>query len=247
LTWDSKVRAGGVGGPTKKILSAGTGGGLSPAGDILMETWLSHSPPWWLDEELVYHPCVEEAFILNGIVQLGDRVYTAGCYLYRPPGILHGPALTPSDIGATLFQRFAAEGGLLRYDGDEFPHLDCQPVTDEYETWPVEWVEFVDSTALEWIAVDSGPWQGCSTKWLSRNRVTGGGTLLLDLPAYWSGEGSRAKGTIEEFVVSGQMTAGGQHFERWGYACRPAGDSAGRYASPGGAQLICVWDEDELA
>jgi hypothetical protein len=42
------------------------------------------------------------------------------------------------------------------------------------------------------------------------------------------------------------MTIGGQFFERWGYACRPAGEPAGSYGSQGGARLLCIWDEDEL-
>jgi hypothetical protein len=39
---------------------------------------------------------------------------------------------------------------------------------------------------------------------------------------------------------------GGQWFERWGYACRPAGDPADGYQALGGARLICFWDENEL-
>jgi hypothetical protein len=246
VNWMSKPRPGGVPGGVKKILTTGTGGGISADPDFTFTSILNHIPPWWRDDELVYHPCVEEAFIVNGTVQLADRVYEPGSYVYRPPGILHGPAFVPSDIGATLFQRFAAEGGILRYEGDEFPHADLQPVTDEYQRWPVEWVEHVDSNELPAIPVGTGPWAGATCKWLTRNRETGGGTILLDLPPYWTGSGSPGRGTVEEFVVSGEMTIGGQFFERWGYACRPAGEPAGSYGSQGGARLLCIWDEDEL-
>src|SRR4051812_36536126 len=99
VPWDTKtISPAAVPGPAKKILSRGTGGALHPDPDVVQATWLTHISPWWRDPELVYHPCVEEAFILNGTVQLGDRVYGAGSYLYRPPGILHGPAFIPSDI-----------------------------------------------------------------------------------------------------------------------------------------------------
>jgi len=235
VPWMSKPRPGGIPGGVRKPLSVGTGGSMSRDSNLRVVTMFNHIPPWWSDPELVYHPCVEEAFILNGTVQLADRVYGPGCYVYRPPGILHGGALVPSDIGATLFHRFADEGGLLRYEGTELPHIDSQPITDEYEDWPAQWVERVDSGELPWLEVPKGPWEGAACKWLTRNRVTGGGTLLIKLPPYWTGVGSRAKGTIEEFVVEGACIMGGQYFDMWGYA------------SISEVQLLCIWDEDEFA
>ncbi len=77
--------------------------------------------------------------------------------------------------------------------------------------------------------------------------VSGGGTVLLDLPAGWIGEGSRARGTVEEFVYQGVLHMGGQWFDTWGYACRPVGQAAGEYFAAGGAQLVCFWDDDEIA
>jgi len=40
---------------------------------------------------------------------------------------------------------------------------------------------------------------------------------------------------------------GGQWFDKWGYACRPADDPAEHYQALGGAVLICFSDEDDFA
>src|SRR5262249_19733944 len=75
LQWQVYQKEGGVPGNVKKKLSLGTGGSMSVDPTIEMETRLTHLPPWWRDDELVYHPNVEEGFILNGAVGLADRVY----------------------------------------------------------------------------------------------------------------------------------------------------------------------------
>ena len=78
---------------------------------------------------------------------------------------------------------------------------------------------------------------------VSPNKVTGGGAVLLSLPAGWRGEGSLARGPVEEFVVEGALIAGGKTYTKWGYAYRPAGAPARQYASPEGAILFCWWDD----
>jgi hypothetical protein len=128
--WQPLLLEGGIRGPAIKVLSRGTGGALSPDPDFPVVTWISHLPPGWCDPELVYHPCVEESFVLGGAGYLADRYREAGYYLYRPPGILHGPAYNPPYTARTLLQRFGAgTDTLLRYEGDELPLIDCQAVT----------------------------------------------------------------------------------------------------------------------
>jgi hypothetical protein len=123
---------------------------------------------------------------------------------------------------------------------------DCAPVTDDYLDWPITWVESVNVDALEWSASLHGPWDGTRHKWLSRNRITGGGTILVEIPPGWSGVGSRARGSLEEFVLIGELSMRRQWFERWGYAARPIGQAAGEYHTVAGATLLCFWDEDEF-
>ena len=71
-----------------------------------------------------YHPSVDEAFVIAGDCQMGDRLLTAGCYLYRPPGILHGPVQADPVNGATGITRFSGPSGGIRDTGDEFPRRD---------------------------------------------------------------------------------------------------------------------------
>jgi hypothetical protein len=196
---------------------------------------------------LDWHPCSEEGLILAGTVTLAERRYTPGVYLYRPPGILHGPAAVPDDAGATIIQRFSSELRILRYTGDEFPHCDLQPVTRQHEDWPIEWLERLDPEERSWSAADAGPWAGARYKWLARDRRDGaGGSILLDLPSGWAGEPFEAGGEIEEFVLAGAVEAADTRLDRWGYASRPRGSTAGGFTAPGGASLICWWETNEL-
>ena len=227
-------RDGNVPGPVWKPLRHDTSTGAL--------TFMMHLPPGWHDEMLDWHPTTEEGFKLAGSTLLGGTLLDKGCYLYRPPGILHGPVSAPSDEGSTILQRMNGDIRILRYEGDEFPHEHLQPITDQHKDWPVEWNEKLDTKELEWEPVGAGGWAGASVKWLHRNRITGGGAVMLQIPAGWSGTGSAARGPLEEFVVEGSVVAGGEEYRKWGYAYRPAGAAAGEYSSPGGAVLFCWWD-----
>jgi hypothetical protein len=222
-----------VPGPVWKPLRRHASGGM---------TFLTHMPPGWQDDKLVWHNVSEESYKLYGANQLGENHITQGIYLYRPPGILHGPPSCPSPEGSTSLQRSNGEIEILRYDGDEFPHASLQPITDEYRDWPIEWNEHLDTAQLEWVPVKDGRWGGTSVKWLNRHRDTGGGALMLQIPAGWTGEGSGARGPIEEFVIDGAVVIGDDEYGRWGYSYRPAGSAAGSYASTSGATLFCWWD-----
>ncbi|MFT4261754.1 MAG: hypothetical protein QM572_00080 [Nocardioides sp.] len=229
-------------GQCAKILSTGTGGATSLDGQLRMSTRITHVAPGATDPFYTYHPCIEEMYSLSD-----SHLAPAGSYNFRPPGIVHGSG-TPrfNDKGFTFFHRIGA------LDEDVFlrppPELDrdAYALTDEYRIWPVRHASWYDANQAVWHDTETGPWRGTRHKWLSRNRLTGGGTLLLEVPPGWTGEGSQAKGLVEEFVVHGDITAGGLHFSRWGYASRPAGRPAGDYLTSLGATVLCVWDYDEL-
>jgi hypothetical protein len=240
LDWQAlPTTDGNVPGPVFKVLSADPDSGGS--------TILLHLPPGWRDDVLDWHPCSEEGLILAGLVTLADRRYTPGVYLYRPPGILHGPAAALGDDGATIIQRFDSELRILRYTGDEFPHRDLQAITRQADDWPIEWVERLDPEERPWATAEGGAWAGARYKWLARDRRPGaGGSILLDLREGWEGREYAAHGEIEEFVLTGDVDAGGERFERWGYACRPKGSPAGGLSAPEGARLICWWQMNEL-
>jgi hypothetical protein len=233
------TRDGNVGGPAWKLLSTHEETGAC--------SYLMHMPPNWHDEVLDYHPGVEEAYVLHGVSTMGEADeggtrLEEGDYCYRPPGILHGPARIPTIAGATFFQRMGSELRILRYEGDEFPHVNFQPITDEHETHPVKWAERTATHDLPWEP-STGGWAGAQHKWVWRNTETGGGCVILDIPAGWEGAGSPGIGSVEEFVIDGSITAGDTEFGYWGYAHRPAGQPAGHYATATGARLLCYWDE----
>lgn len=226
-----------VGGPAVKLLTEDPVSGAT--------TMLIHCPPGWIDPRLDWHPHDEEVFFLAGCVQLRDRYYRRGDYLYRPPGILHGePAAAPELDGATTFHRFDSPLRILRYDGDEFPQRDSVPITAQHETWPIPWLEHVKGAEVPWREVAAGGWAGARAQELARNRVNGGGAWLLELPAGWEGRGSTASGPVEEFVVEGSVVSGRDALGLWGYAARPRGEGA--CASETGALLLLFSDEPEL-
>jgi hypothetical protein len=240
IPWEARdfARDGNVPGPVLKVLSRDPATGAT--------TRLLHLPPGWHDHELDWHPTVEEAFRLVGWTRMGGELLPEGNYLYRPPGVLHGPVYADPIDGMTSVSRMDGESRIFRYSGNEFPHKHAQPITNDHERSPYTWYERLDTTELPWVGVSAGPWDGVSHKWVNRHRETGGGVILLRIPAGWDGSGTAATGAVEEFVVEGTLEAGRVEYREWGYACRAAGTAAGRYASETGARLICWWDVNEL-
>lgn len=235
LDWVSiSTDDGNVPGPVLKLLREDAVSGA--------QTFLLHLPPNWHDPALDWHPSTEEGYIIAGEVTLNDRRLTAGCYLFRPPGILHGPAAAPHELGATIVQRTNGPLRILRYTGKKFPHRDLQPITDDHLTSDVKWTEKRNTRKLPWHKVTTGGWSGTRLRWVHRNTRTGGGLVMLDLPAGWRGEGSQARGAVEEFVLSGELSAGDVTYGKWGYAYRPAGQPAGGYRTDRGAVLLAWWN-----
>lgn len=234
------ARDGNVPGPVFKLLTSDP---VTHGSTVLL-----HCPPGWRDPVLDWHPTIEEAFTLQGSLQMAWNTMDEGSYLFRPPGVLHGPPHAHDVTGATFVIRMDGESRILRYDGTEFPHEHMQPITDQWKTSPFTWVERLATPGLPWLPVEDGPWAGARVKWLNRrNDGLPGGCAMLQLPPRFQGAGTQCRGQIEELVVDGALEAGGVAFGKWGFACRAAGDPAGVYRSEGGATLICWFDADELA
>ena len=153
-------------------ISTSDGNVPGPALKILREdadtgalTFMTHLPPNWHDPLLDWHPSTEEGYLIAGEVTLGPpatmRHMKPGCYLFRPPGILHGPVASPNDLGATIVQRTNAPLRILRYKGKKFPHEDCRPITNDYLKSDVRWSELTDTNKLKWVKVEKG---GCKIK-----------------------------------------------------------------------------------
>lgn len=229
-----------VPGPVLKLLAADPATGAA--------TVLLHCPPGWRDPVLDWHPTVEEAFTVAGSLQMAWNTMTTGSYLYRPPGVLHGPPHADDVTGATFVIRMDGESRILRYEGSEFPHRHMQPISDQWQASRCTWVERLPTEGLPWLPLSTGPWAGARAKWVNRRLDgSGGGCAMIELPAGFSGPGTLCRGHVEEFVWEGALTVGGVDFATWGFACRAQGDAAGSYGSPAGATLICWFEADELA
>jgi hypothetical protein len=209
------------------------------------ETVVVHIPPGWHDEALDWHPCIEEVFKLSGVVGHPGKSYRRGAYIYRPPGLLHGPSFADPLVGTTGISRFDQALRIVR-EAERALGDDGEPVSEEYAASPAGYLEHRRIGSLKWQPTTAGPWAGTRHKWLN-HYATGGGAVLIEIPRGWVGEGSRARGTLEEFVFTGTVVADGVHFTPWGYACRAAGQPAGSYSSDGGGQIMCWWEQDELA
>lgn len=65
-------------------------------------TWICANPPRWDYPLLEYHDCIEELYLIEGDIWLGNSgTMRTGSYLWRPPFITHGPFY--SHTGAVLF------------------------------------------------------------------------------------------------------------------------------------------------
>src|SRR5262249_42185437 len=157
-------------------------------------TYMTYLPPGWKDEVLDWHPATEEGFRLGGG---SEGPNPPGRYLYRQPGILHGPAYAPPYEGVTIVQRMDRPLRILRYNGTKYPHVDGQPVTDEHKDWPVDNIR-VRTETIPWVETTDGGWAGTEHKWLHRNRATNGGAILFKIPAGWKGSGSPGREVVEE-------------------------------------------------
>jgi quercetin dioxygenase-like cupin family protein len=76
-----------------------------------VSTLVEFKPGWRGRAGAHYHSFSEEAYIISGDVALDDEpIYTAGCYLYRLRGIMHGPKERSSEGCLALI--FQEEGPL---------------------------------------------------------------------------------------------------------------------------------------
>jgi hypothetical protein len=239
VTYDDNVP-----GPVWKVLSEDSASGAV--------TYLYHSPPGWVDPALGWHPHDEETFVLAPQVpDTSSARFYPGYYAYKQPGILHAPPPFSRSSpfayqGITFLVRVSGRIQLRRYTGTKFACQAGNYVTDQHVTWPVDPVATNTNAVVLDTAPKEGPWGGIGYTWLHRNKRTGGGAILLDLPAGWRGQPPPPRGVREEFVIEGSLDIDGERFERWGYACREASNAAREYVSEVGSRLLCWWDTNEL-
>ena len=102
---------------------------------------------------------------------------------------------------------------------------------------------FVQSQALAWDDDDLTAIRGkVQSKILSRDAESGALTAVLRYPAGWNGNGFEALGVEEELLVlDGNLSISGVSYERYGYACLPAGFERTDAASDNGAVVLTMF------
>jgi quercetin dioxygenase-like cupin family protein len=196
----------------------------------------SFPAPWKGGGVAHYHSCAEEVYVISGDITLNGRdELTAGSYLYRPGGIVHG-----HDEGST--------GGcrcLIRTDGAlDFNYIENPRSPEEYVEVPSDdgrpHIVHLRAPEMDWSARGAGP-SAYGEKILSTDAKTGAQTSLLRLPAGWRGGVSLdADYGWEWFVIDGDMTCtDGTRFGAETYSYRPAGGVA--FTEAAADTMLLLW------
>ena len=185
-----------------------------------------------------YHSCGEEVYVIKGDITLDGRDYlTAGSYLYRPSGIVHGHNEGP--IGGCRC--------LIRTDGPLDFNFIPEPTSDgEYVLHPSDdgrpFVLHLRTPYTEWTLHGDGQ-SRYGMKVLSTDRVNGSYTALVRLPAGWTGS-LRLEQNVnwEWFVVKGlAMLSDGTAFETDSYSYRPATSESVAFTSAEADTDVLLW------
>ena len=163
-------------------------------------TFLVHLPPGWHDPQLDWHPATEESFKLAGWSRSGDRESGTPSYIYRPPGLLHGPTVAEATLGATFIARFDGDLSIIRVAAG----AQDQPMGPEYAAEGLIWHSDIDAVERR-PAPAEGPGAGAALG----ARAHGGG---------WGGVGTH--GVLDEGGVRASRA-------KW-LTCRAMGSGTGR-------------------
>ncbi len=107
-----------------------------------------------------------------------------------------------------------------------------------------EHLEWIRSSDVAEEQVASGPLSGLSRRALSEDTETGASTARVRATADWSGEPGQLDGSVELFVVGGQVRVGETQLGRLGYA-RLASDTP--VAAGVGAEFLVMADPARAA
>jgi hypothetical protein len=99
-------------------------------------TRLVHSQEGWADHRLAHHPCYEEAYTTQGLMEYNFGTLDLGTYFFRPARIKHGH-FTSLEGGATW---------LLRSDGE----LRNWYTQNEWVRWGGEAINYGEGDGMRW-------------------------------------------------------------------------------------------------
>jgi quercetin dioxygenase-like cupin family protein len=184
-----------------------------------------------------FHHAFEEVFMLAGAVTVGGSHYwRAGDYFYRPAEVVHGHD-EKSPEGARA---------LIRADGPLELLLVHEPAEpDEYSLGeiidPRGHVLHVTTSEVMAQADPDFPaaWR---VKPLSTDSVSGARTVMIEVPAGWTADGTSLRNAAwEAAVLHGSLNSREARFEAGDFATGPSGvEVFGITASPKGCILL-LW------
>jgi hypothetical protein len=99
-------------------------------------TRLVHSQEGWADHRLAHHPCYEEAYTIEGLMEYNFGTLDLGTYFFRPARVKHGH-FTSMEGGVTF---------LLRSDGE----LQNWYTQNEWVRWGGEAINYGEGGGMRW-------------------------------------------------------------------------------------------------
>jgi hypothetical protein len=99
-------------------------------------TRLVHSQEGWADHRLAHHPCYEEAYTIQGLMEYNFGTLDLGTYFFRPARVKHGH-FTSMEGGVTF---------LLRSDGE----LQNWYTQNEWVRWGGEAINYGEGGDMRW-------------------------------------------------------------------------------------------------
>lgn len=108
--------------------------------------------------------------------------------------------------------------------------------------WRRDEPQFYNVHELEWSsASDLAVTSAADCSMLNRNEDTGSATLMVRLPAGWHGRHQAQDGTLEVFVLEGQLTLNGESVGTSGFMFVPEGSGDSELSSEQGATALFYW------
>lgn len=183
-----------------------------------------------------YHHAFEEVFMLKGSVTVGGSHYWhAGDYFFRPAQIVHGHDERAEEGATALIRSDGPLELLLVHDPaepDEYPlpaYDDGRGHTYDLKVESIAWIrdpEFPDSWRI---------------RPLSHDARSGARTIMIDVPAGWSGSESTRPAAWEAAVLEGTIKGEKAEFEAGDYSAGPQGTEVfGALSSETGCRFI-LW------
>ena len=209
--------------------------------DTGSDTSLVRLPPGWKGPAGPhYHSDYEEALVLSGDVDLnGDDLLVAGSYLYRPGGIVHG-FVDNSPSGSDIIIKMGTSTDLIAIK--EPLHTYEYPDPKVLVSDGRNHILHLKTDHEKWIPLSAD--EVCiSYKILSHDKISGAETMLMSVPANYSGATMFSdQFNWEMVIIEGDLEISDtKEFSEYSYTYRPSGIGPFRIESSMNGAKIMAW------